>query len=225
MCPADGLHRGQRPFLVVQLLAQPFALDKQDRAGILRQAGRDGAGRHAVHHLQRHRHDPLSDDRGDRLRGRHHAVECRQHGRHTLGAHEQADGDLGDDGQGAFGADQQPHQIVAGAVGRGATDAHDLTTGNQHRFQCQHVIRGDTVCQAMGATGVLRDVAANRAGWLAGGIGGIVQPVRRYPVRQFGVDHPRLDDCDSISQVHAPDAVEARGGQNYATLNGHRAPR
>ena len=129
---------------------------------------RDGAGRHAVHQLQRHRHDPLSDDGGDGLRGGRYAIECSEDGRDPLGANEEADGDLGDDCQGAFRADQQPHQIVAGAVVRGATDAHDLATGNQHCFQGEHVIGGDAVGEAVGAASVLRDVAANRAGRLTG---------------------------------------------------------
>ena len=130
----------------------------------------------------------MSDDGGDGLRGWHHAVERGEHGRHTLGANEQPDGDLGDNGQSAFGADQQAHQIVAGAVVRGATDAHYPATGNQHCFQGEHVIGGDAVGKAVGAAGVLRDVAANRAGRLTGGIGSVVQSVRLYGVRQLGVD-------------------------------------
>ena len=69
-------------------------------------------------------------------------------------------------------------QIGPGRIGRLRSDVHELAVG-QHRFHCQHVMHREAVLQAVGAAGVLGDVAANRADLLTRGVRRVVVAERR----------------------------------------------
>ena len=64
----------------------------------------------------------------------------------------------------------------------------------QHHLEPQHVVGRDAVLQAVGAAGVLGDVAADRAGLLAGRVGRVVEAVRRDGAGDVEVGHARLHD-------------------------------
>ena len=98
---------------------------------------------------------------------------------HLRLAHQPHD-DLGHQRHGAFRAGQQAGQIVAGQIGFLAAGGDDGAI-RQHDFQAQHVIGGDAVGQRVRAAGVLRHVAADGAGALAGGIGRVEITVRLRP--------------------------------------------
>jgi hypothetical protein len=55
-----------------------------------------------------------------------------------------------------------------------AADAQDLAV-DQHQFDAEHVVGGQAVFEAVHAAGILRDVAADRAGDLRGRIGRVVE--------------------------------------------------
>ena len=75
----------------------------------------------------------------------------------------------------------------------------------------------------MGTARVLGDVAANRADFLAGGVGGVVQAVLRHVRREVEVDHPRLDDGHPVHGVDLQDAGHAGEGKHDAAVLGDGA--
>ena len=87
-----------------------------------------------------------------------------------LGRRRQADQRLGDDAEHALGADHGPGQVVAGVAGRAAAGPDDAAVG-QDDLQTENVIRGHAVLEAVRAAGILGDVAADGAGFLARRIG------------------------------------------------------
>ena len=88
--------------------------------------------------------------------------------------------DLGDDAEQPLRAGHDAEQVVALRVEMLAAEADDLAV-HQHHLDAEHVVGGQAVFQAMHAAGILRDVAADRAGDLRGGIGGIVEAVAPRP--------------------------------------------
>ena len=82
--------------------------------------------------------------------------------------------DLGDDAEQAFRSGDDPHQVVARGLGGLAADPDDLAR-DQHDLAAEHVVGGHAVFQAMHAAGILRDIAADRAGDLRRRIGRIVK--------------------------------------------------
>ncbi|MNV89470.1 hypothetical protein D3C71_1837650 [compost metagenome] len=77
----------------------------------------------------------------------------------------------------------------------------------------------------MHAAGILGDVAADRTGDLAGGIGRVVQPVRRRGLRNSQIAHARLHDRRGAGQIDMLDAVELRQAQQHALAMRHGAAR
>ncbi len=124
----------------------------------------------AIQHLDRRRSDRARGDLGHRVRAIVHGVVNREHRLHHLGLAHQAHGDLGHQHHGAFRAREQAGEIVAGQIRRIAAGRHGRSI-RQHGFDAQHVIGGDAVRQRVRPAGVLRHVAADGAGLLAGGIG------------------------------------------------------
>ena len=101
--------------------------------------------------------------------------EAEQHRPRAFRRLEQAHGDLGDDAELAFGADDQSEEIVAGRIEARAADIDDLAV-HQHDAHAEHVIGGDAVFQAMRAAGIGGDIAADGAGDLARRIGRVEKP-------------------------------------------------
>ena len=69
---------------------------------------------------------------------------------------------FGGDAQRALGADEDAEQVVAGGVERFAAEVTIVAVG-EHDVQPQHVGGGEAVLEAVGAAGVLGDVAADGA--------------------------------------------------------------
>ena len=65
-------------------------------------------------------------------------------------------------------------QVVALGVEMLAAEPDHLAV-DQHHLDAEHVVGGQAVFQAMHAAGILRDVAADRAGDLRGRIGRVVE--------------------------------------------------
>ena len=81
-------------------------------------------------------------------------------------------------------ADERAAQVVPGRLGILAAEHGDAAIG-QHHLDGEDVARCDPVGEAMRPTGVVRDVAADRARLLAARIGREVESVRR-DVRERG---------------------------------------
>ena len=105
--------------------------EDQHRAGVRGQpevgALVDDAHRRLVEELQRRGQDAVLDDAADRARGRLEVAEVGRAGRLRLGRGQQLERDLGEHGERPLGADEQPHEVVAGDVLRQlAADARNV---------------------------------------------------------------------------------------------------
>ena len=123
-----------------------------------------------------------------------------------LGQRHEAHGDLGDDAERAFAADDGADEIGPRVPSRRRSDAHDLAVG-QHHLEREHVIRRRAVLQRMRTARVLGDVAADRAGVLARGIRRIEESVRRDGPRERRVERRRAAPrrCDPRRRSRARD--------------------
>ena len=153
--------------------------------------------RHVVDVLQDVGHQPGGEDLGHRL---HHLVEVgerSEHGGAVFQARKQLDSHLGDQRQGAFGADDELGQVVAGGhLGDLAAGPDDLA-GRQHRLQPEHVIAGHPVLDRTHSAGVGSDVAADAGGQLAR-VNRVLQAGADGRGVQVGQRHPGLDDGDLV---------------------------
>lgn len=184
--------------------------------------GMDGLQRAAVHELEHRRLDMGADDAlheagAGRQRGEVDAEEqpSRRQG-------QQAQGGPGHHGQGAFRADQQRLQVVAGDVLDGLGAQAHLLAAHQEGLQPQDVVGGHAVLEAARAACVLGDVAADGRSLQAGRVGGVEKPRFFRRRLQVGGDHPRLDHGQGVLAVEAQDAVHAREDQHHAALDGQR---
>ena len=163
---------------VGDLFLRPLHLDDEQRLHVERVAGM-GEGladldRRPVHVFDRNRDDPRADDRRDaraRILG---GTEAHQHRAGAFRGAEDTHGRFGDDAKLAFRAYDQAEEIVAGTVELPANV--DDGAIDQHHADGEHVVGGDAIFQAMGATGVHRDVAGDCAGELARWVGSVEEP-------------------------------------------------
>ena len=119
-----------------------------------------------VHHLERSRHDPGGDDVTDGLGGVAHGRERQQQGAHRRWVRRQADGDFGGDSECAFTADERASQIEPGRLVLQPSEFSDLPVG-QDDLDGQNMGVRDAVGEAVGASRIVGDIAAERADLLA----------------------------------------------------------
>jgi hypothetical protein len=204
--------------LVLDLDGRPVELDHQHRSGAGRVVAVHGGlgrlDRQRVHHLDRRRHDPRGDDRRRGGTGVVGGGEPGQQRAHLLGVADQPDGDRRGHAQRALGADHRAQQVVARAVG-GQPAQLDHVAVRRDQLGAEHVVGGEAVLQAVRAAGVLREVAADRADLLAGGVRRVVVAVRRRGPRHVEVDHPRLHDRALVVAAYLPDRPHPRGHDEH----------
>ena len=147
--------------------------------------------REAVHDLHRGGELAGGDDVGDGLGGGGDGVEGGEDDLHGLGLAHDAQGHLGSYAERAFGADEDAEEVVAGGVGRLAAEGDDLA-GGEDDGHLEDVGGGEAVLEAVGAAGVLRDVAADGADGLRAGIGRVEEAVRGDGGGDVGVDDAGL---------------------------------
>ena len=133
-------------------------------------------------------------------------IEAGEEGAHGLRPPEHPDHDLRGDAQRPLGADESAEQ-VGPWVGRAEPD--ELAV-REDDLSLEHMVDGEAVLEAMGSSGVLGDVAADRADLLAGGVGSVEESVRGDGLRDREVGHARLDGDARAFQVDFEDAVHAR---------------
>ena len=107
-------------------------------------------------------------------------VEVEQHRAHRRRGLGQPDADLGGDAAHALAADERAAQVVAVDLAALAAE-HDHLAVGQHDLEREDVRRRDAVGQAVRTTGVVGDVAADRAALLAARVRCEVQAVVRRP--------------------------------------------
>ena len=202
-----GAHLGALHLPGEDLLAQVLLGGDQDL--LLKEL--DGLGVEVIHLELGHG----GDAGGQILKGHDEA-----HG--GLGGGDELQGQLGDDAQGALGADHQVEQAVAGAgLAHGGAEAGDLA-GGQHHGHGLHIIPGGAVLHAPHAAGVGGYVAA-QGGQLLAGIGGIHAPMGQGVVRQVLEEHAGLNGDREVVQVIGQDLVHLGGADDHAPADGGAA--
>jgi hypothetical protein len=159
-----------------------------------------------VHHLDRCRHYPPSDDVGHGLGAGFHGGEVEQQGPDGGWPRQDAHAHARHDAQRAFAADHDATQVVPGGLGPLGADARLRAVG-EHHVEREDVRAGDAVSQAVRTAGVRVDVAADRGRLLTRRIGRVREPHRCERHRQVEVRqawfHPR-------EAVLGPDLEDAR---------------
>ena len=177
-----------------------------------------------VHHLHAAGDDARGDDGGDAFGGARLGRKAQQHGARRRGLAQQPHRHLGDDAQKPFGAGHQAHQVVAFRVEMLAAQAHDLA-GHQHHLDAQKVVGGEAVFQAVHAAGILRHVAADRAGDLRAGIGRVVEAFVLDRLGDAEVGDARLHAGAAVGVVDLEHAVELAEAQQDGVAHRHGAAR
>jgi len=205
---------------------QAFDLDEKNGGAVHRKAGVDvvfdGAEGPTVKHFARGRGDGARGDVHNGVRGVIHGVEDRQQRFDGFGFARKLDGDFGDQGERAFGADEEAGEIVTESVTVFAADPHDFAIG-KHKLERGDVIGGDAVGERVRAASVFGNVAADSAGFPTRGIGREIQAVRLGGAREFVVDDAGLDNRALIFRVELENAIHAREDNHHAAGAGERA--
>ena len=105
-----------------------------------------------------------------------------------------------------------------------AAQANDLAR-HQHQLAAEQVVGGHAVFQAVHAAGILRHVAADRAGDLRGRIGRIVEAGMLDRLRDGEIGHAGFDHGDAVREIDLADAVELGHAEKHAVGERQRAAR
>ena len=216
------------PDQFIDLDARAVEFDDQQRLDVERIAGMHegfgGVDRGLVHHLHAARNDAGADDPRHAFAGRLDLGKADHQRPRGLRLLQDAHRDLGDDAEQAFGARDDAHQVVAGILRGLAADAQDLA-GHQHNFAAQHVVGGHAVFQAMYPAGILRDIAADRAGDLRRRIGRIIEAGMRHRLADREIGNPGLGHHHAVVEIDLADALELAEPQQHAVGQRQRAAR
>ena len=136
-----------------------------------------------------------------------------------LGGGDELEGQLGDDAEGALGADDEVEQGVAGGgLGDGGAHLDDLAGGQDHGHG-PDIVAGGAILDGPHAAGVGGDVAAQR-GKLLTGIGGIQQALLQGVLSQVVEQHAGLDPDDKVVGIIFQDLLHAHGAQHHTAGDG-----
>jgi hypothetical protein len=148
----------------------------------------------------------------------------RQQRPRRLRLRQDAHGHLDDHAQQPFGACHQGQQIEAGASRclppRRMTSPSIVTI-----FDPEQIIGGQPVLQAVHAAGVLRHVAADGAGDLAGRIGCVIEAVALHRLGDGEVGDARLHPRAAVVDVDFEDLVEFAEAEQDPVRQGQRPAR
>ncbi|MNZ63900.1 hypothetical protein D3C78_820550 [compost metagenome] len=155
---------------------------------------------------------------------RHDGVEVRRaedHGGEVLRRTIQAHGGFDHEAQGAFGADEQLAQVVAGGVLDQVLVQLQQVAGAGDHLQAGHPVAGHAVANHLDPAGIGADVAANLAGAGGSEVHRVVQALFLGEVLQLLGDHARLADHGAVELVEAEDLVHVVEGHHHLAIGRH----
>ena len=189
---------------LVHAVPQPVELDEQHRGRVPGEAAGhavlDGVDGAVVHHLQRRRHQSRRHDSRDHVPAVLERIAHREHRLDCLRLAEDTQNGGGRYPQGPLASHEDSGQIEAERIDILATQPDDLAAG-EHYLEPEHVIGGDAVLEAVGAAGVLGDVAAQGARLLAGRIGGVVVAEGGEDRGDVQIEDAHLDGHPLVRQI------------------------
>ncbi|MNQ74013.1 hypothetical protein D3C85_887610 [compost metagenome] len=155
-----------------------------------------------------HRHDRIEIGRAE------------DHGGEVLRRAIQAHGGLDHEAQGAFGADEQLAQVVAGGVlDQVAVQLEDLALAGDH-LEAGDPVAGHAVADHLDATGVGADVAADLAGACRGEVHRVVEALLLGEVLQLLGDHAGLAARGAVEGVEVENLVHVVEGHDHFAVGG-----
>ena len=182
----------------------------------------DGCGGFLVHHLQSGGDDARADYVCDSPTGLDDVVERGEDDLGLFGFGQELDRDFSHHAEHAFRTRDQRQKIVARRIQPFAADFEQFAFDGDEA-DLQNVVHRQAVFQAMHAAGILRDVAADRTGDLAGRIGRVIQAVWRGRFRDRRVAHARLYARHARERIDVQDALHLRHHQQQALCVGQGA--
>ncbi len=213
--PEHALHFRDFPG---HLIGRAIGLRQQDRRGrqvVARVDERlDGGRCFPIHHLQAGGDDSGRDDRGNRLAGFTDIVVGSHHDAGQLRSGDQFQQHLGDDQQQPFRADGHRQQIESGSVRRAAPEL-DRFSIDGIAADTEYVVNRESVFQAVDPSGILRDVASDRASQLRGRIGRVIQGVGCGGFGDLEVTDTRLHARCARSRVDIENAIQSCQRQHH----------
>jgi hypothetical protein len=132
-----------------------------------------GAQGEAVHHLKGGRGDSPRRDGGHSTSSARHLIVNRQQGFYRFGLARQSHGGFRDHAKRAFRTYKDAGEIISRPVPMWGAGVNHFAV-RQHYFQAQNVVGRNPKRQGVGTAGILRHIAADGAGLLAGGIRRII---------------------------------------------------
>ena len=219
---------GDRGSLCRDSFRETFDFEKQHGGAIARETGVnevfDDAKGPAIEHFASGGNDGARGDVDDGFGGIVDGIENCELRFDGFRLAREFDGNFGNQSERAFGTNEKAGQVVAGSVALRATDANNFAV-REDQFECGHVIGGDAVSERVRATGIFRHIAADRAGFLAGGIGCKVEAVRLGGKREVEIDDAGLHHGALIFRVDRENAIHARENDHDATDARERSAR
>ena len=180
--------------------------------------------RRPVHDLHSAGNNPPADHVGDAVAGALHRGEADQNRARPRRLRQDADRDLGDDSEHAFGADHHAEQVIALRIEMLAAEPHDFALDRDH-FDADDVVGGEPVFEAVNAARILGDVSPDRAGDLARRIGRIIEPQTLHGVGDAEIGHAGLGDDAAVGHIDVEDLVELAHAEKNAVGERQRAAR
>jgi hypothetical protein len=207
---------------VRDVVLQPVEFAEQESRRVQRiAAARKRLGRaqrRPVHHLETGRDDARGHDATHGACTARHVVEAGHQQLHALGQRHETDRHLDDDTQHALGPGHERQQRQARRLAERRTDREDLAiAGREADFE--QVVDREAVLQAVHAAGVLRDVAADRAGDLRRGVGRVEESVRLRRFRNREVGHARLHARETPRRIDLENSIEFREHEEQAAFH------
>jgi hypothetical protein len=140
-----------------------------------------------------------------------------------LSRRKKAQRELGHHREGPLAPAQQAREVIARDVLDEASAAADHLSRGEHGLDAEHVVAGDPVLQGPQPARALGDVAADRRGGLAAGIGGEQQVLRGGSLGQLDGADSWLADRHEVVAADLLELVHARQHEHDPTVVGHRA--
>ena len=114
-----------------------------------------------------------------------------------------------------FGPDEDSEQVIAAGIEMLAAQP-DHVAVHQHDLAAEHIVRGQSVFEAVHPAGILRHIAADGAGDLRGRVGRVVEAAMGNRLGDREIGHARLHHGDPVGEIDLADAVEPRHPEQHA---------
>ena len=177
---------------------------------------------HLVHELDGHGNDARAYNVGDAGARSFGAVKTHKDRARTLRGRDNPEPRLGDDAKLAFGATDQPKDVIARRFEMRPADLDDFALGSHH-LDAHQVVCRHAVLQAVCAARVHRNVPGDRTGKLRGRVGRIEEPLPLHRASNGKIGHAGLHMHDAVGVIGFDHLVHSGDTKDHAVGCGQRS--